>query len=878
MLIPTGGQLPGRDLLTSLAVLCGAMLLLWLVLRAAPPLLLDVGAPGDARFLSGFYLREEQGERQFRWSGPEARLVLHGANGGPHRLRLRLNGEQLALQPDPSLQLGSDQIPLVRFEVVDGWRDYQVLLPPGSLMHWSGAVRPLDLRSALTQPGQTSNDLDLRQLGVPLAEIELRALPPPHTPALLRAIWLGWLLAVLGGAAAWLGAYLRSTGLISNRWLRPNWLANGTILCGAAGLILWAWYDPTSLAWALPPMPWILGTASLLLLVLGRAIPQAVDSPQPSPSALSPQPSQGPQPSEASVLVGLALLGLAGGLLATQQPWLVGSGAGLGLIALLLLSWGPTGLGHKLWHPPTSDLSQRQALGILGLILVLALGLRLFRLDELPFGLWRDEARHGWFAQLIRDFPDYRPIYLASNRVNMPALGIYPFAVALWLWGEQLWAMRLMASLAGALTVLPLYGLATLLSGRRSLGLLAAFLLATSSWHIAVGRLAFPTIFDPLLTLSGLTLVFLAFQPLGPHANRPLSLRMLAGSGAGVCLGLAVQTYHTGRVAPLVAAWLALLLLGQHWRAWRNWLVVGGVTLLTFLLTLGPLLSYALQQPAAFNDRVNAVFLLSPEVLRAQAPLSALDDALGLHLLMFHVTGDLNGRHHVPGRPMLDYLTGLGLVLGLAGLLRRPLAWQTLFLFGAIGVSLLPSALAMNAPHGLRAIGALAFVCIIAALGWAALWQQVRQHLPSVRSALAQRAAGALLAMVVVLNSLVYFVIMPPQREAFLVFYPVQSQMGVYLRDLNNRQALPPQVFVPAGLPDDPVFAFLASKLPIATFMHDQLSEPAQSGAIFLLSGYFADEERAGLTQALGSEPLLVAEGPLFPDGSRRTFYVYHLP
>src|SRR5213078_2370111 len=96
----------------------------------------------------------------------------------------------------------------------------------------------------------------------------------------------------------------------------------------------------------------------------------------------------------------------------------------------------------------------------------------------LPYGLWRDEAWHGVIAQRILEDPSYRPVYIAEAHVNMPALVLYPFALAIKRWGAHEWAMRPIVALAGALTVLPLYGLVRRLTGRVGLALLAAALLA----------------------------------------------------------------------------------------------------------------------------------------------------------------------------------------------------------------------------------------------------------------------------------------------------------------------------------------------------------------------------------------------------------------
>ncbi|NCC31434.1 MAG: phospholipid carrier-dependent glycosyltransferase, partial [Chloroflexia bacterium] len=589
-----------------------------------------------------------------------------------------------------------------------------------------------------------------------------------------------------------------------------------------------------------------------------------------------------------TLIAALALLALAVGLLNTQVS--VAGGLLLALVALLIMTGGSNGLGKDLWLQDSPDLPRRPAILVLGLIFLLALGLRFYRLDDLPFGLWRDEARHGMFAQLIRDYADYRPIYIASNRVNMPALGLYPFALALHFWGENLWSMRVVSGLAGALTVVPLYGFASWLSGRRSIGLLAALFLAVSSWHITVSRLAFPTVFDPLLTLSGLWLLGWGLCPQNPVAvaqgqptllGRQRIVALLACLLGGVCLGLAVQTYHTGRMAPIIAAWLALLLLLRAPQAWRGWLVGSLVAGVGLVLTVTPLLLYAFNQPEAFNDRVNQVFLLSEEARRGEPPLRMLDTTLRQHLLMFHGEGDLNGRHHAPGRPMLDYVTGIGMLLGVAVLLRYPLDWRSLMLAGALAIGLVPSALAVNGPHGLRGFSAAAFAFIIAAVGWVALWQSLNQHWPAASRPrwLPQGVGATLITLVLALNAAVYFVLMPPQREVFLVFYPVQSQMGAYVRELAdaNGGTLATQVYVPEVVRSDPVFAFLTTGLAVQSFAGAELSEPAEPDAIFLLSGYFAAEEAAALASILGGNAKPIAEGPAFPDGQGFTFYVYKI-
>lgn len=73
-----------------------AALILLLAYQVSLPQRVDLGAPGDAPFLQGFYFAEAQGETSFRWSGPTGQVAFVGAGGRPWRLRVQAN----AMHPD----------------------------------------------------------------------------------------------------------------------------------------------------------------------------------------------------------------------------------------------------------------------------------------------------------------------------------------------------------------------------------------------------------------------------------------------------------------------------------------------------------------------------------------------------------------------------------------------------------------------------------------------------------------------------------------------------------------------------------------------------------------------------------------------------------
>lgn len=841
-------------LLVPAGLVVACALALGLLLGAPRPWALAVGGAEAAPFLYGFEPPEDSPEGAFRWSGPDARVLAHGAGSGPAVIALRLNGDWLNAQGAPGLALSRAGRPVAAFDLAPGWRVYRAILPPGAVAAPDGQGLPLELASATATPGVRPEGRDRRALGVPTAALRIAPLAGAGAADVVaRGLRMGWLLGAVVGLALALDLALLARRR-EGAWLRAAALA---LLLGAA-LLLAARADPVGLAYALPPTPWALG---LLSAAAGGLAVAALAERAPRP-----------RPSVALAWGGLGLLA-AGGLLLHLQTAVA---AGLGLVVLGLYGLLAAGLGAGGWGglgAGRPDLAPRSAGLLLGLVLAVALAMRLWGLGDLPFGLWRDEARHGLFALRILEDPAYRPVYIASERVNMPALGLYPFAAALGVFGPQLWTMRLVTAVAGALTVLPLYGLAHRLAGRRDVALLAAALLAVSSWHVAISRFSFPTVFDPLFGLTGLWLILAAAGGAAPGGAPG---RLAAMAGAGACLGLAVQTYHTGRVVPAIAAALLALLV---WRepAARRPALLGGLALgAGFALVIGPYVAYALAQPAAFNDRVSAVFVLGDEARKGRAPLGVIDQALRDHLLMFNAFGDANARHHAPGRPLLDYLSGLGFLAGCAVALRAWRDWRSHFLLVAVGLSLAPSALAVDAPHAMRGFGAAAFACLLAAAGWAALWGL---PLGQPRAARRPAAGAALVAACLALNAWLYFVWMPPRPEVFTSFYPVQSRIGAYLRGVADREgaAAAGAVYLPAGLRGDPVIDYLAHGLAFQTFEGAALSAPPPPGARFVLTGYFAEQERAGLAAVIGpAAPELVGEP--FPDGRGPTYYVYRAP
>jgi sugar lactone lactonase YvrE/4-amino-4-deoxy-L-arabinose transferase-like glycosyltransferase len=356
----------------------------------------------------------------------------------------------------------------------------------------------------------------------------------------------------------------------------------------------------------------------------------------------------------------------------------------------------------------------RRAWGVLGLILLLAAVLRLAWLDVLPFGVWYDEAEYGLQALRILNEPQFRPVF--EGAINGPAHYLYLVAGSFDWFGTSATSIRLVNVAFGVLTVLAGYVVGSELFGRR-VGLVLAFLLAVSSWLITLSRLGMHS----TSTTPFFTLVTLAFVLRALRTGRVIEFAL-----AGLWLGLGLCFYTSFRLfVPVIGLFLLYSALYQWrrthaWPAARFWVGVAALGV-TSALAVMPLVWFAGAQPDIFWSRVQDTFLFTGKSEAERLP--ALLANIQKHLLMFNWHGDPNGRHNLPGAPMLDAVTAMLMVLGLAYSLRRVRDPRYALLPVWLAATLLGGILSLDfeAPQSLRANGALGAAYILAVVPVAVL-------------------------------------------------------------------------------------------------------------------------------------------------------------
>ncbi|MGB9738321.1 MAG: ArnT family glycosyltransferase [Chloroflexus sp.] len=583
---------------------------------------------------------------------------MYGYRGVPALVELRLAAPRAPGMP-PAQAVFTDHEGLLAVATIAGyWRRYRLIVPTttttDTVVRWT------------TDPYVSTRDV--RELGLALSGVKLLALVGQPPLSNQTVAWGTLPLLVWMAATVW-------------RW-PDRWriAATGLAVIPALGLALF----PVAAEYWLPSMPWLWWPVLPALALV-----------------IWPELAAGWR-SVAQWAAARPIVGWMGLVVALASLFALRAGA-LAWIALPLV-FGGVGLA---W-PLITDSEERSIWPIDHLLVAItgvALLTRLVALDQMPVALWRDEARHGLLALRIWSEPDFRPIYVPVV-ADLPALLFYLMAPVVGILGPHVWSVRLVSAVAGALTPLALYWFVAPIIGRRT-AVLSAALLAWSSWSLSMSRWAFPATLDHVLVLTAAGLLWRGLDP-----NRRGWWVWCSVALAALLGGLAVYTYHTGRLAPLALAVVVLFRLSRDRERWRlTWSRLALAALIGAIVVM-PLVWYP--DSFGFNRRVGSVSIFQANSLNRHRPLDFLAENIVAHGLMWHIQGESNGRHHLPSAPMVDPVVGLFLLLGIG------VAWRARSTAGVLLALWLlyyiPGLLSFNAPHAMRSLGTLAPACALA--GW----------------------------------------------------------------------------------------------------------------------------------------------------------------
>lgn len=422
-------------------------------------------------------------------------------------------------------------------------------------------------------------------------------------------------------------------------------------------------------------------------------------------------------------------------------------------------------------------------IGSFSVILLIAFFLRIYNIENIPTGIYPDEAVNATDALHALQTNHFKLFY--ENNQGREGLFINLQALAFHIFGISVFALKFWSIIFGTLTVLGIYLLAQEIWQKRSIALITAYLTAVSFWAINFSRIGFRAIMVPFLLCFSF---YFFFQGL-----RTKSIRSFALSGGIFALGL--HTYIAFRLAPLI---LIIFLFGLI-LSYENFLKLYWKQTLAFIfsafIVAAPMFWDFYQNPLHFNSRAAHVSIFSPEINHGNF-WGTLTETLSLSLIKYNFVGDQNWRHNYPPYPILDPITGIAFLIGFLYLIprtikllirrirakerTRELALNFLFL-GWFFTMLMPEFLTNEGlPHALRSIGTLPVVFLIASTPFLWIGERLKSAQPGAKVILLSFIAFTLVG-VGLWNGIKYFIFYANNPKQHASFNENYKNMAQYL-------------------------------------------------------------------------------------------------
>lgn len=423
------------------------------------------------------------------------------------------------------------------------------------------------------------------------------------------------------------------------------------------------------------------------------------------------------------------------------------------------------------------------------LILLLALLLRLFWLTEIPPGLTHDEANHGREAIGVLD--GELLFYFPLNYGSEP-LYSYMVAASMLLFGENLFALRLVNVIFGVLAIAATYFWARWAFNER-VALVTAVLMSVSFWPLASSREALRAGMLPFFMVCA---VWFFWKIL--HSDRPSPKQnWKLAAGFGISVAFTLHIYLAARVAwGLFPLFLIYLFIWQRPMFRHSWLPTLAGLLFGGLLVI-PMFVYVELHPYVL-ERLD--MLDGPLQGLRQGNVLPILQNMGEAMLAFIWPGYGDGflAYNIPGRPVFDVVTAVFFIAGLVVCLWRWKRPSYAFILLWFGVGIIPSLITGPTANTTRNLAALPAIFLVPAVGFWGVGDGIMRRIPRLTQPMLTGLAVVWILFAGAVTIYDYFFVWGQSAEVRDAYQQTLVEEVTYLRE----QSLPEPFVISSALPN----------------------------------------------------------------------------
>ncbi len=213
---------------------------------------------------------------------------------------------------------------------------------------------------------------------------------------------------------------------------------------------------------------------------------------------------------------------------------------------------------------------------ILGMLVLFSCVLGMYRLAEVPYTVHADEGMVGVYARQILE--GKMKTFFSTSWYSIPQLFYFVPACGMYLFGDDLFGLRMSTVIVGTLSVIPFFVVSRAMWGWLA-AIMASVLLICNHWFLHLMHCGVNYVQASFFCI----LLFCVWH--FANQSKRLSLCVLAG----LIMGIALLSYQANHLIPFLWVFAQMWMWIVRWADWKWWLLSTLIPIVLAILTILPL-------------------------------------------------------------------------------------------------------------------------------------------------------------------------------------------------------------------------------------------------------------------------------------------------